>query len=452
MVDRIVDLHMPTMPLGLGYIAAVLEATGHSVKVIDNCVERQNYRQLEESISRAAPEVVGISSDSFSFEDAVATAKAVKGLDKNITVVAGGPHANVWPDAPLHSPYFDISVYGEGERTAAELWEHLEGGEPIQEVKGIAYRKNGKIVTNPRRELVTDLDELPFPARHLFPFEKYCRRELSNHLDVEPVDTINTSRGCPFACRFCSNNPASGRIYRYRSAPNVVAEMELLVNKYRTRAIYIREDIFTLNKKRVLEICWLMKERGIDLTWACESRADTADEEMLRAMKDAGCGLIWFGVETGCQRILDSLNKGISVPQVERTFRACKALGIKAGASFMLGIPGETIQEMHQTIDFACALKPSFAWFNIFLGIPESPLSRYARENGCIDEEFGNGVFTIKTDQFDRSMVERIRNLANARFEGHWPTLAFRAWQTIYRCNPKIGGVISTVGRHIGRR
>jgi anaerobic magnesium-protoporphyrin IX monomethyl ester cyclase len=423
---RVADYNKPTIPLGLAYIAAVLEQAGHEVTVIDNYAERNHHRQITERVSRIAPDVVGISTDSFSFQNAIEIAKAVKEANKDILVVAGGPHPSVWPDAPLKFPEFDISVHGEGETTAIELWHNLETGKPMRHVKGIAYRQDGSVIINPRRDLITNLDRLPFPARHLFPLKRYERREI--YLRARPADTMSTSRGCPYACRFCSSKAVFGRTYRYRSPTNVVAEIEVLVRDYGTRGMYIREDIFTANRKRVLETCDLMLERGLDISWACESRVDTVDEKMLRVMKNAGCQIIWFGIESGSQEVLDYLGKGITKHQIQKTLDACRRVGIQAGASFVIGIPGETIEQMHETIDFACRLMPLFAWFNIYLGIPTSALYEYAKQNGYVDEYVENGIFTIKTGEFDRKTLEKMRDYANARFRGYWKNLAYRVF------------------------
>jgi len=407
--------HGNVLSLGLAYIAAVLEQY-HEVEVIDNNVEKLNRDQLKRRIEQINPEVIGATSDSFSFSNAKDIATIAKETDKNIIVVVGGPHPNVWPKKSLEDNCFDISVYGEGEATAVELWEKLEKGDDISNVDGIAYKKNGKIIVNPRRKLIEELDSIPFPVRHLFPINKYPRRFLD--LRTMPGDTISTSRGCPYSCNYCSNRIIYGRIYRYRSPENIVNEIALLVKEYGTKAIYFREDIFTINKKRVIGICDEIRNRGIKIDWACESRVDTVDGEMLNSMKDAGCKTVWFGVESGSQEMLDRLNKQITVQQVKKTFDLCRKVGIRAGASFMIGIPGETVENIHKTIDFACSLKPALAWFCIFLGIPSSPMYEYIVKNGLFSRDIGNGILLVKTDEFDRNYMERLQKYANRKSEG----------------------------------
>lgn len=414
---RIATRRVSTFPLGLGYIAAVIEQS-HAVKILDDYLENLNRVQLKKRISLINPEIVGITSDSFSFSSAVEVANIVKEIDKNIITVIGGPHANVFPDAPLKHDSIDISVYGEGELTVMELWNKIEKEESLKDVKGVGYKNNGKIIINQPRELIKNLDELPFPARHLFPIERYERKEKQYLGNIEPIDWMNTSRGCVFNCTFCDNREIFGN-YRYRSPENVADEIELLVSEYGMKGVYFREALFTLNKKRVLGICNELKERGLNIVWACDSRIDTIDKEMLVSMKDAGCRTVWFGIESGTQEILDYIHKEITIPQIKDTVKLSKECGMQVGGSFMIGIPGETFDQMHKTINFACELRPyfDFAWFAAYLGIPKSQLYLYSKENNFIDEDFGNGVFTVKTNEFDRASMEKLMRYAARKFE-----------------------------------
>jgi len=414
---RIATRRVSTFPLSLGYIAAVIEQL-HAVKILDDYLENLNRVQLKKRISLINPEIVGITSDSFSFSSAVEVANIVKEIDKNIITVIGGPHANVFPDAPLKHDSIDISVYGEGELTVMELWNKIEKGESLKDVKGIGYKNNGKININQPRELIKNLDELPFPARHLFPMERYERKDKEALGNVRPIDWINSSRGCHFNCTFCDNREIFGN-YRFRSPENVVDEIELSMAEYGTKGIFFRESTFTINKKRVLGTCKEIKKRGLDISWFCGSRIDTIDKEMLKSMKDGGCETIYYGIESGTQEILDYIHKGITISQIKDIVKLSKNCGMKVGGSFMIGIPGETIDQMHKTINFVCELRPylDFAWFAAYLGIPKSQLYLYAKDNNFIDEDFGNGVFTVKTNEFDRASMEKLMRYAGKKFE-----------------------------------
>ncbi|CAD6491628.1 MAG: Radical SAM superfamily protein [Candidatus Argoarchaeum ethanivorans] len=406
-------------PLGLGYVAAVLEEY-HEVKVIDVGAEKLDDDSLSEKISKIDPEIVGITSDTLSFQRAIEIAQIVKQINKRIIVVIGGAHANALPTDPLKYDCFDISSHGEGERTAIELWDRIEKGGSYEDVKGIAFRKNNEIVINPRQELIENLDGLPFPARHLFPMDKYSGEFC---LYVSPMYSVGTSRGCPFSCAFCSNNVIFGRKYRSRSPKNIVNEIELLINEYGAKGIYFREDIFTMNKKRVIEICNEIKERKLEFKWVCESRVNTINEEMLRSMKNAGCELIWFGVESGSQKILDRIHKQITITQSRDAFRLCKKIKLKAGASFLIGTPGEKIEDIYKTINFANELKPEFAWFNIFTGYPTSPLYEYVVKNRLYEKNIGHGILIIKTNEFNREKLEKIQRYADRKVNGNMKKL-----------------------------
>jgi len=391
-------------PLGLGYIAAVLEEK-HDVKVIAVGAEKLNDTTLRERISVANPEVVGITSDTLTFQRAIDIAEMVKQVNQDITVVIGGAHSNVLPAYPLNYPCFDVSVYGEGERTAVELWDKLSRSASCENIEGIAFRGKDGIVVNPKRELIENLDDLPFPARHLFPMDRYDGSYYS----------IGTSRGCPFACAFCSNNVVWSRRYRSRSSRSVISEIESMIRQYNTKRIYFREDLFTADKQRVVALCEEIKGRDLDINWMCESRVNTVDEETLTAMKEAGCELVWFGVESGSQRILDYLNKQITIMQIRTTYKLCRTVGIKAGASFIIGVPSETADDIQSTISLAGELKAEFAWFNIFTGYPTSPLYEHVKENKLYEKELVHGILIVRTAEFDRHRLERIQKYADRK-------------------------------------
>lgn len=417
-------------PLGLGYIAAVLEER-HDVMVIDVGAERLSNNSLKKRISKIDPEIVGITSDTLTFQRALEIAEIVKRVNWKIIVVVGGAHSNALPSYPLKYLCFDISVYGEGERTVVELWARIEEGKSYEDVRGIAFRGENRVtIVTPKRELMENLDELPFPARHLFPMERYSTEA---YLRTSPTYPIGTSRGCPFSCAFCSNNVVFGRKYRFRSAENVADEIELLINKYNAKGIYFREDLFTVNEKRVIALCDEIKKRGLDFAWECESRVDTVNEKMLTAMSEAGCRLTWFGVESGSQRILDYLNKRITLPQIRAAYKLCQRAGIRAGASFMIGVPSETMDDVQDTIALAEELKPEFAWFNIFTGYPTSPLYEYVKENKLYEKKINHGILIVKTSEFDRGKLEGIQRYANSKVGGHTKRLFRQAFLEVKR-------------------
>jgi radical SAM superfamily enzyme YgiQ (UPF0313 family) len=702
----------------------------HDVHVVDMMAEKIDCSVLGKVVADIKPDTVGITSDTLTFQAAIDTAKTVKLAKHDTIVVVGGAHSNVLPAYPLKYDCFDISVYGEGERTAVELWSRLARGESYSDVAGIAFRDGDKIVVNPKRYLIKNLDDIPFPARSLFPMDKYDSK----------YSPIGTSRGCPFACSFClptntkilmadmswvniqdvtigdkiigvnqskqwrykhgtvlktfkrsaevfeittdkgtvrctkdhkwlmhdvwkslqdiednakynarinserselryvatpqvsipktndykkgyvsgallgdgcvrqrtvkrpygnysywqmqlvgdyemldqsleyfhdlgfnsvhqrkfnggklykcnrsvvteksgeaekihqmiisgdtpewrrgflagiydaeggcsgslrfsnksvslkckikdalayfgfdsiiepnavllhgglpeiirffaltspavthkrqairdgdrvncsspivkikslgemevydiqttvesfiadgfvthncSNNIVWQRTYRFRSSDSVIGEIKAVIAGYGTKKLYFREDLFTANRNRVMELCNKLVESGITIDWECESRVGTIDSEMLLLMKRAGCKLIWFGVESGSQRILDRLNKQTTVPQIVETYRLCKDAGIPAGASFIIGVPGETAEDVNKTASLARKLNPEFAWFNILTGYPTSPLYEYVKENKLYETETEHGILIARTETASRSELEATR-------------------------------------------
>ena len=394
-----------TPPIGLMYIAAVLENNGFDVAILDNNLLELSEQQLSKRIKGENPDLVGISLDCIRLYPSLAIANSVKTIFQDqVPVVMGGPHVNVRYGRVIQYPDVDFVVYGEGEYTMLELCEAIAKNKPKDSIRGLGFKANGKIRINPPRPLIENLDELPFPALHLVPVTKYPRKgEFCGNI---PIGQVSTSRGCPFNCAFCSNTYVWGRKYRYRSAENVLEEIKIHVEKYGAKGIYFREDCLTINRKRVINICEGIKKEGLDIKLDCESRVDTVDRELLKNMREAGCENIWFGVESGNQKTLDMMNKGITLEQTRKAFELCKEVGIKTGASIMLGIPYETIEDMKRTIHFAKEINATYIMTNIFIGIPISKMYYEIIENDWIESTYGDILF-VKTDNFDREEIEQ---------------------------------------------
>ena len=280
-------------PLGLSYVAAALEKAGFKVEVLD---------EVKQMVTQRNPEIVGITCSSASYPVCVETAKAVKEVLPSCKVVVGGWHPTYMPDSMLQHPEIDYVVMGEGERAMSELAACITKGEDakaVGQVAGLAYRHNGKIVKTPQK-FIENLDEVPFLARHLLPMHLY-EREIP-FLNVKPFDTMNIARGCPFNCVYCETRRLWGQTCRAFTPQRVVDEIEYMKANYGTKGIYFVGDNFTINKKRTLALCDLMKQSKLDVEWVCDTRADLISRELLRPMKEAGCRTIWFGVESGSPR------------------------------------------------------------------------------------------------------------------------------------------------------
>ncbi len=370
-------------PLGLGYIAAVLEKEKHDVQIIDidadNITENQLINLIKQNFN-----LVGITSTSTTFKNAEKICETIKKYS-NITTVVGGIHPTIAPEESIKSPYIDIIVRHEGEETIIALVNALKNNTALDDIPGISFKKNSKIIHNKDKELVENLDTIPFPARHLFRQQKYTYPDSL----ASPVVPIITSRGCPHLCTYCCSKQLFTRKVRFRSAVNVVDEIEHLIKTYGAKEIHIWDDTFTLNKKRVFEFRDEIKKRNIKINFMFSGglRVDHVNEDILKALKEIGAYSLAFGVESGSQKILDNVKKGITLEQVEKTFKIAKNLGFELWGFFMIGLPGETPETVRATIDFAKKLDPDVAKFHILKPFPGSEVYRQFKEQGLLIEE-----------------------------------------------------------------
>jgi len=370
-------------PLGLMYIAAYIEKnTEHIVDILDTEVDEIGYDRLEHEIKKRRPDVVGITTMTFTLIDAILTAKIVKGIDGDIKVIFGGPHVNIYPRETIGIPEIDFLVMGEGEILFTDLIQNIDNKDKLDGIGGLVFKDSEQVIVTGSRELIKDLDSLPFPARHLTSYKKY----YSLLAKRSPITTMITSRGCPYNCLFC-NRAWLGKIFRARSAGNVVDEMEecidLGINEF-----LIYDDTFTINRKRVIDICADIKERGLDIGWDIRARVDTVDKELLRTMKKSGCERIHYGVESGNQEILNVLRKGITLEQVDWAFELTKKEGISTLAYFMIGSPRETRETILQSINFAKKIDPDFVHFSITTPFPSTDLYKMGLEEGILKNDY----------------------------------------------------------------
>jgi radical SAM superfamily enzyme YgiQ (UPF0313 family) len=358
-----------TLSLGLGYIAAVLRKEGnHEVYWYDPEPLRATEDDIREYLKEKSPDLVGISSATPNFKGAVQMAKIAKEVT-SAKVVIGGVHASALPELTLkENPQFDIVVIGEGELTMLELCEALEKGGKLEDVAGLLFRKNGQFHRTPLRPLITDLDSLPFPARDLVDLNLY-RPQVHLYRGRKSA-TMITSRGCPAKCTFCATQVTMGNKFRTHSAKYVVNEIEHLVKNYGIEDIIIVDDTFTINKKRVKEICELIIEKGIKIGWFCFVRANDASYELFELMKRAGCFSMFFGVESGDETVLKNIKKGATIAQAKNALKISNELGFKTMAGFMFGNPGDTKETIEKTIKLALELNPIIGSFNIMTPFP----------------------------------------------------------------------------------
>lgn len=349
-------------PLGLGFLISLVRNEGHRIFFIDNYLEPSNFIK-EGYLQKNMIDYVAIHANTICYRDTLKMFSEIenlreKGLWKG-KIIVGGPHTSV---ALSTIPEFvDYVVQGEGERAISKV------------VNGEA---RGRVLMEDR---IRNLDSLPFQPWDIFsslPYDYTCP-----WLEVMPVFTMNTSRGCPFNCTFCSVSSIWGKRCTYLSADRIIAEIEYLVKNFGVKGIYFREDNFTLNSKRIEEFCEKLIKKHINITWACETRVDNISKELVELMSAAGCKAFYFGVESGSQTILDMINKQITVEQIENAINWCKRYGVRSYCSLITGLPGETYEDYLLTKKLMEKLKPYAHVFNIFVAIPDSSLYKYILNN-----------------------------------------------------------------------
>lgn len=394
-------------PLGLAYVAAALEKNDFHVEILDNYLLERPIEEVKLEVRKRAPEIVGITCSSLTYARCVETAKAVKEAYPSCRVVVGGPHPSYMPQTMLQHEEIDYVVIGEGEQAMVELAASIMKGEEdtVAKIPGVACRIGGEVVKN-APEFISDLDQVPFPARHLLPMQMYDR--ALSYLSVKPVDTMSILRGCPYKCAYCETRELWGTTCRAFSPQRVMDEIKHMVENYGSKGIYFVGDNFTINKKRTAELCGLIRNNRIDVKWTCETRADLISKELLVEMKSAGCQTIFFGVESGSLPILQKLDKNINLQEVEHAFKLCRQVGIRTATSFMLGIPGETVSDMKATFRFAKRLEADWCQFNIYVACPSSRLYDEVMSQGLYDQ-VDNYLARVKTKDFDYDMLVKIQ-------------------------------------------
>ena len=368
--------HQPYLPIGLAYLAAVLESNGNEVTVLDCLATDIDHERLKEKLGSFNPNLIGISSMTPMVQSTMLSAKGAKEACPNATVVLGGPHATFMDKEILNEePAVDVVVRGEGEQTLLELTQKIANRENLKDVEGLTFRSQGQIVQNPNRPYIQNLDELPFPAYKLFPLDKY-------RLFGKLFFPVITSRGCPFQCSFCTTSRILGKQYRERSPKNIGNELELLKNEYNADSFTFYDDTLTLDKKRVFEICDEIKSRKIDVPWDCQTRVDQISEEILAKMKATNCQQVFFGAESGCQDVLDAVKKRTTVEQNEKAIKMAKKAGLFVAISIIIGYPGETAEMRKQTFDFIRRSEPDDVYLCIATPYPGTDLRLLVEKMG----------------------------------------------------------------------
>ncbi len=436
------------LPVGLMYIAAVLQDAGVRVEILDAFIEatfQQNqetttvgmpFDSIKQEINERKPDVVGIAGPfTCQIENALKVSDAVKEVNPHILTVMGGPHVTLVAKEFLEeAKNVDVAVVGEGEYAMLEISQAFQNKESFDQILGIAHRQNGKVKLNPPRPLIENLDQLPYPAYNLVKMEKYLTPEKIGYRSFQDrAISMITSRGCPFNCCFCSVHLHMGHTFRAHSAKYVLDHIQFVVDKYRVKNIFFEDDNLTLDLKRFEAICDGLIERKIKVGWETPNgiRADCLNMQLLRKMKKSGANSIFIGVESGDQQILDKvICKSLDLTRVVDFAKNANEIGLKTGAFYIIGFPGETKENMQRTVDFALELKRKYdVGMHLFMATPSYGTKLYneCKAKGYIEGDLSWNAFAqarqpkglplITTNEFTPAEVKEIAAKALAEYK-----------------------------------
>lgn len=408
---------MAAPPLGMAYIAAYMEtgnitpARAIDVEIVDCDALQLGVTEAVNLIRSKHPRYIGLMAMTATMSIAAKMFKELKECLPDAVLILGGVHGTALPEYTLREvPEIDFIVMGEGEHTTYELINKIENNktsfEDMRSIQGIAFRHENKIYLNERRAFITDLDSLPFPARHLLPMDSYHGpgwfRWLKGY--AGPFVSVITSRGCPFACNFCASPTMWGRRIRYRSIGNVMAEIDHLKRTYNIKVLHFQDDIFSIERERTIEICKHLISRNYNLRIMCSARVDHIDEELLCYMKKAGVEWIFYGVESGNDEMLDKCGKNTTRKQILHAYDIARKAGIGTHAGIILGHIGETYKSALETIRFLRKLRPDYAGIATLIPFPGSYAWDYCQKNNI----------SLPSDWSDFGMVNSIPIAVNS--------------------------------------
>ncbi len=425
-------------PLGTLYVASYLLKAGHDVKFFNGAF--MPHREIMNELAQFNPDIIGIYSTTFGWKKAVFTAAEIRKNLKNVFIAVGGPYPIAVQEKCLEdSSDIDAVVTGEGELTMAELMTNLSEGKSLKGVEGLVFRDNEIITKNPPRPLITDVDSMPFPAREL----------LSDAMDYvpppasykrKPVAIVMTSRGCNRRCIFCfqiDKERKSG--IRFRSVENVMKEIELCLDQGYKEIKFI-DDNLAADYDRAMQIALEIKKRKFNFTWFTSACVHHVDKPLLKAFKDAGCWAILFGAESGVQRNLNAIRKGITLEQIQKAVKTAKEVGLTVYTPFLIGLPGQTYEDGLKTIEFACELNPDFANFHALTPFPGTELYDNIDKYGTMSEDLSDYTYqgaAFIPHTMTREEISQLRQLALKRFYSR-PGFVFKKLLSLRNINDVI--------------
>jgi radical SAM superfamily enzyme YgiQ (UPF0313 family) len=405
-------------PLGLAYLCSVLEKYNIECRIIEGAAYRLTPAEIYRQIREFKPDAVGITSNIITARAAIELGIGIKKRFPHQPLLFGGPYATAEDEHILKQTRADVVVRGEGEATIVDFVRNIR---EISSVKGITYRKGNHIIRNPQRELIEDLDSIPFPAYHLLPDFRYYRSRSRR----EPIGFLLSSRGCPYGCIYCNKN-IFGKRFRMRSASNVLTEIELLVGRYKVKQIDILDDNFTLNVAQAEKIFSEVIKRKIGVLFNFQNgiRADRLTPRLVRTMKQAGVYKTGIGIESGDPEIQKIIKKSLSLVKVKRAVKMLRREGIIVVGFFMIGIPGENRTSIEKTIRFAVEVNPHMANFSIVVPLPQTELFEIVRKGGKFltpihegsDTGYYSGDFSFEYGDLNPEFIRKYAAYAYRKF------------------------------------
>lgn len=383
--------HYVVPPLGLGYLATALRDQGFDgVRILDCLKERHTLSDFRKAVAQLKPRVIGFQVFSSGFDSVKHSVELVREILPGVSVILGGPHVSATGVQVLSDiPQVQYGLVGEAEIGLPLLMRRLLRAEPVplEEIPGLVWREDDGLRANPRA-FVEDLDSLGFPAWDLMPPDTYPDAPQGAFYKQFPIAPLASSRGCPYSCTFCGSPVNMGKRLRFRSLPHLFDEMDKLITRYGVKEFHFVDDMFNASKTRVLEFCHRLEEMnwGINYTFPNGLRLNMIDEEMLAAMKRSGAYAFTVGIESGSPRILEAMNKKLTVEMIREKVRLIHEAGLEPSGFFMVGFPGETRADMRMTLDLAKSLPLKRAHFSNFLPLPGTEATRRLQESGEIRE------------------------------------------------------------------
>lgn len=369
------------LPLGLGYIAGVLRNAGHKITMLDLNAKNMEEDAVGKLLEADGYDIIGIGGLTTTYNFVKKFSALAKKASPSSRIIAGNMISTAHPELLLKNSDVDICVIDEGEDTITELAGMIGDYPRLEKVDGISYKDGGRIIRTKERRRIEDLDRLPYPAWDLFDMDLYLKRPIHSEHGRKSIN-LSTVRGCPFQCVYCSR-PFGSRVHR-RSVESVIFEIGELKKRYKVQFVAFSDDLFISDKKWVMRFCDALISRRLGIGWAASARVNLVDMDLLKRMRAAGCESLGYGFESGSQKILDTMKKGVSVRQAEEAVRFTRRAGIKIEGSFMIGMPGETEETVMETVDFARRMELGIYRFFFTTPYPATPLYETAKEMGRI--------------------------------------------------------------------